>query len=69
MTENHEFSIWMSKVEFYLESMIKKSSREFESYDYRDDFNRGFLPESTATRVIKRSRNDKERSMDTMPRL
>jgi hypothetical protein len=56
MTENQEFSIWMSRVEFYLESMVKKSLTLLKSYDYRDDFNKGFLPEETATRVIQRSR-------------
>jgi hypothetical protein len=56
MDRNQEFSIWMSKVEFYLESMIKKSSPEFESYDYHGDFKRGVLPEETATIIIQRSR-------------
>jgi hypothetical protein len=57
MTQHQEFSIWMSKVEFYLESMIKKSPPEFESYDYRGDFNRGVLPETTAMRVITRRKS------------
>ena len=62
MDRNQEFSIWMSKVEFYLESMIKKSSPEFESYDYRGDFNRGILPETTAILIIQRSRRCQEKT-------
>jgi hypothetical protein len=53
MTEYEDaFDIWKSRVDVYLEQMVKKSSGSFR-YDYLNDFKNNIPPEETATRAIK----------------
>jgi hypothetical protein len=52
--EENRFDIWKSKVELYLEQMIKKSCNDFK-YDYERDFKNNISPNETAMRVVKRA--------------
>jgi len=53
MTEQEEaFDLWKSRVDVYLEQMVKKLSGDFR-YDFLKDFNDKIPPSVTATRVVK----------------
>jgi hypothetical protein len=55
MTEQEDaFDKWMSRVDIYLEQMVKKLSGDFH-YNYLQDFYNKVPPEITATRVISLS--------------
>jgi hypothetical protein len=51
--EQVKFEKWKSKVEVYLEQMVKKSSGSFR-YDFFTDFQNNVPPNVSATRAIKR---------------
>lgn len=56
MTEDEAFNIWMSRVEIYLESMVKKSTNELNvRYDFLQDFKNNVQPEYTATLIIRKA--------------
>jgi|GEM_PF-5385483 hypothetical protein len=50
--EQAEFELWKSRVEVYLEQMVKKSTDDFR-YNYLQDFNNNVPPSITATRVVR----------------
>jgi len=62
MTDEERFDRWKSRVELYLEQMIKKSSYEFPSYDYLADFKNNIPPNETAGRVIRRAYYQRRKS-------
>jgi hypothetical protein len=51
--EQAKFEFWKSRVDIYLEQMVKKSSEDFR-YDYLHDFNNNIPPSITATRAMRR---------------
>jgi hypothetical protein len=51
--EQAKFERWKSRVDVYLEQMVKKLSGDFK-YDYLHDFQNKVPPSITATRVVKR---------------
>jgi hypothetical protein len=53
MNSEDDFKIWMSRVEFYLELMVKKTTGDFNTYDYRNDYINNYEPEQTAIHVIE----------------
>jgi hypothetical protein len=62
MTDEERFQKWKSKVELYLEQMVKKSTYEFPSYDYLEDFKNRVPPNVTAGSVIRRAYYQRKKS-------
>jgi hypothetical protein len=48
-----KFDKWMSRVELWLQQMVKKTSYELPEYDYHQDFTDDVPPQVTAARAIR----------------
>jgi hypothetical protein len=59
MIKDAKFEQWKSRVEFYLQLMVKKSLGDFDWYNYHQDYYDGVRPEHTATRVIQENTKTK----------